>query len=137
MPALPRGVKPDLARDLLGLWLADTHAEVVAAVGAGGFVVDEPAGAVGDAVEVAEAASGVGADEGGAVGGEDVPGDEVAADGEAGLNAALDTKPDLIILDIMLPKINGYEICRLAPYFRGDSNRKKALCQEPVWSERA
>lgn len=34
-----------------------------------------------------------------------------AADGEVGLNAALDTKPDLIILDIMLPKINGYEIC--------------------------
>jgi len=36
-----------------------------------------------------------------------------AADGEAGLNAALDAKPDLIILDIMLLKINGYEICRL------------------------
>ncbi|RKY10999.1 MAG: DNA-binding response regulator [Planctomycetota bacterium] len=36
-----------------------------------------------------------------------------AVDGEAGLNAALDTKADLIILDIMLPKINGYEICRL------------------------
>jgi DNA-binding response OmpR family regulator len=36
-----------------------------------------------------------------------------AADGEAGLNAALDARPDLIILDIMLPKINGYEICRL------------------------
>lgn len=36
-----------------------------------------------------------------------------AADGEAGLNAALDAKPDLIILDIMLPKINGYEICRI------------------------
>ncbi|MHC4721070.1 MAG: response regulator transcription factor [Planctomycetota bacterium] len=36
-----------------------------------------------------------------------------AADGEAGLNTALDAKPDLIILDIMLPKINGYEICRL------------------------
>ncbi len=36
-----------------------------------------------------------------------------AADGEEGLNAALDKKPDLIVLDIMLPKINGYEICRL------------------------
>ena len=36
-----------------------------------------------------------------------------AADGEEGLNAALNEKPDLIILDIMLPKINGYEVCRL------------------------
>lgn len=36
-----------------------------------------------------------------------------ASDGEAGLNTALDARPDLIILDIMLPKINGYEICRL------------------------
>jgi DNA-binding response OmpR family regulator len=36
-----------------------------------------------------------------------------AADGEAGLQAALDHKPDLIILDIMLPTVNGYEVCRL------------------------
>jgi len=36
-----------------------------------------------------------------------------AADGERGLELACDAKPDLIILDIMLPKVNGYEICRL------------------------
>jgi DNA-binding response OmpR family regulator len=36
-----------------------------------------------------------------------------ANDGEKGLDAALNAHPDLIILDIMLPKINGYEICRL------------------------
>jgi len=36
-----------------------------------------------------------------------------AADGEAGLEAALAAGVDLIVLDIMLPKVNGYEICRL------------------------
>ena len=36
-----------------------------------------------------------------------------ASEGESGLNMALEAKPALIILDIMLPNINGYEICRL------------------------
>ena len=36
-----------------------------------------------------------------------------ASDGEAGLAAALDLDVDVIILDIMLPKVNGYELCRL------------------------
>jgi len=36
-----------------------------------------------------------------------------ASDGETGLEKALGLKPDLIVLDIMLPKVNGYEICRL------------------------
>ncbi len=35
-----------------------------------------------------------------------------AANGHAGLQLAVDRKPELIILDIMLPDINGYEICR-------------------------
>ncbi|MHC4581560.1 MAG: response regulator, partial [Planctomycetota bacterium] len=34
-----------------------------------------------------------------------------AADGEQGLTAALTENPDLVILDVMLPKVNGYEIC--------------------------
>ena len=38
---------------------------------------------------------------------------ETAADGETGLNKALTLRPDLIVLDIMLPRVNGYEICRL------------------------
>jgi DNA-binding response OmpR family regulator len=38
---------------------------------------------------------------------------KTAKDGESGLNEALNSKPDLILLDIMLPGINGYEICRL------------------------
>lgn len=35
-----------------------------------------------------------------------------ARDGQAGLELALDRNPDVILLDIMLPKVNGYEICR-------------------------
>jgi len=35
-----------------------------------------------------------------------------ARDGEAGLDAALNHRSDLIILDIMLPRLNGFELCR-------------------------
>jgi len=34
-----------------------------------------------------------------------------AADGEAGLQRALAEKPDLILLDIMMPKLDGYALC--------------------------
>src|SRR6266481_9284740 len=34
-----------------------------------------------------------------------------AADGESGLERALVDKPDLILLDIMLPKLDGYAVC--------------------------
>ena len=35
-----------------------------------------------------------------------------AADGEEGLQKARQEHPDLIILDLMLPKLSGYEVCR-------------------------
>jgi two-component system, OmpR family, alkaline phosphatase synthesis response regulator PhoP len=35
-----------------------------------------------------------------------------AADGEEGLRLALETKPDLIVLDMMLPKLSGQEVLR-------------------------
>ena len=34
-----------------------------------------------------------------------------AADGEAGLRRAVEEKPDLILLDIMLPRLDGFSLC--------------------------
>jgi DNA-binding response OmpR family regulator len=34
-------------------------------------------------------------------------------DGEEGLRLALDERPDLLLLDVMLPGLDGKEICRL------------------------
>jgi two-component system, OmpR family, response regulator len=36
-----------------------------------------------------------------------------AADGAAGLQAARSDQPDLVILDVMLPRMDGYEVCRI------------------------
>lgn len=40
----------------------------------------------------------------------------IAHDGEEALKKAKENKPDLMILDVMLPKINGYKVCRLLKF---------------------
>jgi len=37
---------------------------------------------------------------------------EIAVDGEAGLERALVAQPDLVVLDLMLPLLDGLEVCR-------------------------
>ena len=44
----------------------------------------------------------------------------LARDGAAGLQLATDVSPDLMILDVMLPKMNGLDVCR---QIRKDGNR--------------
>ena len=39
-----------------------------------------------------------------------------AVDGQDALDKARSLKPDLIILDLMLPKIDGYKICRMLKF---------------------
>ncbi|MCX5701185.1 MAG: response regulator [Candidatus Omnitrophica bacterium] len=39
-----------------------------------------------------------------------------AFDGQDGLDKARKEKPDLIILDLMLPKIDGYKVCRMLKF---------------------
>jgi two-component system alkaline phosphatase synthesis response regulator PhoP len=38
---------------------------------------------------------------------------QIATDGEAALHTARRTRPDLIILDLMLPEMNGLDVCRI------------------------
>lgn len=47
----------------------------------------------------------------------------VARDGEEGLKKALEEKPDLIVLDLMLPKMSGLDVCR---------NLRKSSFERPI-----
>ncbi len=46
-----------------------------------------------------------------------------AGDGEEGLRLAREEKPDLVILDLMLPKIDGFRVCRMLKF----DNRFKCI----------
>lgn len=41
-----------------------------------------------------------------------------ARDGQEGLNVARRENPELIILDVMLPKLDGYKVCRMLKFDR-------------------
>ena len=45
-----------------------------------------------------------------------------AYDGQEGLDKARKDKPDLIILDLMLPKLDGYKVCRMLKFDEGYKN---------------
>ena len=45
-----------------------------------------------------------------------------ATDGEMGINVALEARPDLILLDVMLPKVDGLTVC----------NRVKQVYNVPI-----
>jgi DNA-binding response OmpR family regulator len=37
---------------------------------------------------------------------------QTSADGAGGIEAVIDLKPDLVILDVMLPRMSGFDVCR-------------------------
>lgn len=39
-----------------------------------------------------------------------------AQDGQEGLEKARNSNPDLIILDVLMPRLDGYEVCRLLKF---------------------
>lgn len=50
---------------------------------------------------------------------------DVAVDGEGGLRSALSNRPDLILLDVMMPGLDGFATCR-------ELRRRPETCRTPV-----
>jgi len=48
-----------------------------------------------------------------------------ASDGDAALQAVYDLRPDLVVLDLMLPKLSGWEVCRRV-------KEDKDVCHIPI-----
>ena len=46
----------------------------------------------------------------------------MAADGATGLKMVKDNKPDLVILDVQMPEMDGYEVCRRLRQIHGLSH---------------
>ena len=46
----------------------------------------------------------------------------VAKDGQEGLNLARTESPDIVLLDLMLPKLDGYKVCRMLKFDKAFEN---------------
>ncbi|MCP4113086.1 MAG: response regulator [Desulfobacteraceae bacterium] len=51
-----------------------------------------------------------------------------ASDGEEALAKAASEKPDLIVLDVVMPKLNGFQVCRKIKKSPETKNIKVLLC---------
>ena len=52
----------------------------------------------------------------------------VAADGMAGLTKAREEHPDIILMDLMLPALNGYQVCRMLKFDEEYRNIPVIIC---------
>jgi two-component system response regulator MprA len=59
---------------------------------------------------------------------------DIAHDGEAGLAKARDDPPDLVVLDIMLPGLDGLEVCRRLRT-ESDAHRQGRRARPGGWPE--
>lgn len=46
----------------------------------------------------------------------------IAKDGQEGLDLARSESPDLVLLDLMLPKLDGYKVCRMLKFDKAFEN---------------